>query len=82
MITCRELVDFLIDYVEGTLPPDEKAAFEEHLSVCPACQHYVMSYKTTIALSRVAFRNPDDEVPPEVPADLVKAIMAVRPPKK
>lgn len=78
MITCRELIDFLADYVDDTLPPDERGVFEEHLSICPDCQNYVASYECTIALERAAMSQPDDEVPPEVPAELVKAILAAR----
>ncbi len=79
MITCRELIDFLADYVDDTLPPTERRVFEEHLSVCPDCQNYVASYKWTIALERAAMSRPDDEVPPEVPSDLVQAILAAWP---
>ena len=31
---------------------------------------------------RIALSRPDDEVPPEVPADLVRAILAARPKTK
>lgn len=82
MITCRELIDFLADYVDDVLPPNERRVFEDHLSVCPDCQNYVVSYKRTIALERVALSRPDDEVPPEVPSDLVRAILAARPRSK
>jgi anti-sigma factor RsiW len=78
MITCRELIDFLADYADDTLPAAERAVFEEHLSVCPDCQNYVASYQRTIALEKVALARPDDEVPPEVPEELVRAILAAR----
>ena len=78
MITCRELIDFLADYVDDTLPKPERAVFEEHLAICADCQNYVESYKRTILLERVALSRPDDEVPPEVPKDLVRAILAAR----
>lgn len=81
MITCRELIDFLADYVDDMLPQRERAVFEKHLAVCVDCQNYVESYKRTIALEKAALSRPDDEVPPQVPADLVRAILAARPKK-
>jgi hypothetical protein len=34
-ITCREFIDFLVDYLAGELPPASQAEFEFHLSDCP-----------------------------------------------
>jgi anti-sigma factor RsiW len=78
MITCRELIDFLSDYLDGDLPLPERAAFEEHMRVCPECRSYVESFKQTIELGRAALRRLDDEAPPEVPQSLVNAILAAR----
>ena len=78
MITCRELIDFLADYVDDMLPPRERSVFEEHLAVCADCQNYVESYRRTIKLEKLALSRPDDEVPAEVPKDLVRAILAAR----
>lgn len=78
MMTCRELIDFLHDFVENALPPEERRAFEKHLSICPDCQNYVASYKLTIELERAAMSRSDDEALPEIPHDLVRAILASR----
>lgn len=40
-IACIELVELLTDYLEGALPPDEVAAVEAHLALCPHCQVYL-----------------------------------------
>ena len=78
MITCRELIDFLSDYLENELPAGERAAFDEHLAVCPECRQYVESYRMTIDLGRKAFARPDDEPPPQVPPALIQAILEAR----
>ena len=78
MITCRELYDFILDYLGGGLAPPEKAKFEEHLSVCPSCVAYLESYKRTVALGKGAYERNGDPVPPGVPEELVRAILDSR----
>lgn len=74
MKTCREILDFLDDYVSGQLSAGERAEFERHLTACPPCVDYVKSYEQTIRLGKYACTEPC-ETPPE---DLIKAILAAR----
>lgn len=78
MITCREFVEFLMDYLEGSLPGDQVASFEFHLSECLACVNYMKTYQQAIRMGKMAFAEPDSFVPAEVPEDLVKAILEAR----
>jgi anti-sigma factor RsiW len=78
MMTCRELIAFLMAYLDGELPAASRVRFDEHLAVCPACVAYLKTYRQTIALGKEAFRDPG-AVPDEVPEDLVRAILASRP---
>jgi len=80
MITCKELVDFLMDYVENDLPPEQRAEFERHLAVCPRppCVAYLESYRETIALGRAAMTSPGPQASEAVPEELVQAILAAR----
>lgn len=77
-MTCRELVEFLAEYLSGTLPPDQHAAFDTHLESCPECVAYLKSYQETVKLGKEAFRRPDAAVPDAVPDELVRAILAAR----
>lgn len=78
-MTCREVADFLADYLSNALAADVRAQFEHHLSVCPNCQAYLATYRVTIELGRQAFATPDADAQTEVPDDLVRAILnAVR----
>jgi anti-sigma factor RsiW len=78
-MTCREVADFLADYLSSALTADVRAQFEQHLSVCPNCQAYLATYRVTIELGRRAFATPDADAQTEVPDDLVRAILnAVR----
>jgi anti-sigma factor RsiW len=79
-MTCRELADFLSDYLAGGLTPEIRAAFERHLTRCPACVNYLSAYRATVELNRQAFATPEAEAEAaaDVPEDLVKAILAAR----
>lgn len=74
-MTCRELVDFLMAYLDGDLPAAQRQLFEEHLIECAHCVAYVRSYRDSVALAKACA---DEPVPSEVPAELVAAITAAR----
>jgi anti-sigma factor RsiW len=76
-LSCRELIEFLAAYLDGELAPAERTAFEIHLSVCPYCVDYLATYRETIRLGKQALVGASD-VPVEVPAELVDAILAAR----
>jgi anti-sigma factor RsiW len=76
-LTCRELIDFLDDYVEGALPAAQRALFDDHLGRCAACVRYLRGYQGTlraVALSHGAAA----AAPPDVPEELLTAILAAR----
>jgi len=72
-ITCRQLIDFLGDYVEGELPPPDRHELERHLAVCPSCLAYLDSYVMTRQLGRAALR--DEAGAAQVPEELVRRIL-------
>ena len=51
-LTCREIVELLTDYLERTLPPDERARVDEHLATCAGCTAYLEQLRTTIGVLR------------------------------
>jgi anti-sigma factor RsiW len=79
-MTCRELADFLADYLSDDLSAETRTQFEQHLSRCPNCRQYLADYRATIELGRRAFTDEDAGVPAEVPDGLVKAILDARKP--
>ena len=76
-MTCRELIDFLMDYTDGKLDPAVKAEFDRHLSVCASCVAYLESYRRTVTLARDSMAT-DNPVPSDVPKGLVNAILEAR----
>jgi predicted anti-sigma-YlaC factor YlaD len=76
VLTCREFVEFLDDYLEGLLEEHVVAHFHEHLSQCPSCVAYARTYQDTVRLASKAFG--DGSPVAGVPEDLVQAILAAR----
>ncbi|HSB60524.1 MAG TPA: zf-HC2 domain-containing protein [Vicinamibacteria bacterium] len=72
-MTCRELVEFLADYLEGDLAPGSAAAFERHLGECPASRSYLASYRTAVLLGKGC---QEDGSGSELPEELVAAILS------
>jgi anti-sigma factor RsiW len=49
-LTCREVVELVNDYLEGAMPPAERARFERHLDDCPHCVTYLEQVRVTVGL--------------------------------
>jgi anti-sigma factor RsiW len=50
-MTCKELVELVTEYLEGTLPAEVRARMEKHLSGCDGCTHYLEQMRETIRLT-------------------------------
>ncbi len=50
-LTCKEVVELISDYIEGTLPEHTRRQLEEHLAGCDGCTHYVEQMRETIRLT-------------------------------
>jgi anti-sigma factor RsiW len=49
-LSCKELVELVTDYLEGTLDEATRARFEEHIAGCDGCTEYVAQMEETIRL--------------------------------
>ena len=47
-MSCKELVELITEYLEGSLPPEDKARFEQHLAFCDWCRTYLEQMRLTI----------------------------------
>jgi predicted anti-sigma-YlaC factor YlaD len=75
-MTCRELTDFLDDYLELRLPGERQAKFERHLSICNDCKTYLGLYRRAVELAKRAYAGDRDEG--SVHQDLVRRILDAR----
>jgi anti-sigma factor RsiW len=69
----------MLDYIAGQLPAESAALFERHLARCPNCPRFFEQYRLTIEAGKSAFESLDEQVPSNVPEDLIEAILAVKP---
>ena len=51
-LSCQELVELVTDYLEGSLSPEERARFDEHLGVCEGCRRYLAQIEATVRVDR------------------------------
>lgn len=76
-MTCREAIEFLMEYLDGELPTEVRAEFDRHLAVCTSCVAYLETYRATVQLEKAAFCEGETAMPP-LPEELVQAILAAR----
>ncbi|MFI5091165.1 MAG: anti-sigma factor family protein [Terriglobales bacterium] len=67
---CREMVELMTDYLEGTLSPADRARFEEHIAGCDGCTAYLEQLRAT---RKVLGKLADEPIPEPVKAELLKA---------
>jgi anti-sigma factor RsiW len=75
MMTCRELVELLLDFLDGELPDERRRRLEAHLALCQPCLTYLETYKVTIQMTR---RLPEVPPPPELLERLKAALREER----
>jgi len=52
MLSCRQFVEVVTDYLDSSLDVDVRRDTLEHLSTCPQCQLYLSQIQTVIRLLR------------------------------
>jgi anti-sigma factor RsiW len=94
--TCKEICEFLCDYLEGDLSESKRTNFAAHLKACPPCAEYLHQYEATIKLARKCCCPEAEKVAQQVAAsggvqampkgwdpaacDQIKAALASKPP--
>ena len=67
---CTSGVDVMMEYLEGALSTEDRAAVDAHVQVCPRCVAFVASYRETPRIIR-------DATTIEMPDDLETSLLAV-----
>ncbi len=66
---CKELVELVTEYLEGTLPEPERARFEAHLGTCLGCRNYLKQMEQTIhTLGKLT----EETLPPQSKVELLQ----------
>lgn len=48
MLTCREVIALVTDYLDGALPPADVERFERHINDCDGCDGFVDQIRMTV----------------------------------
>jgi anti-sigma factor RsiW len=70
VMTCRDFVMLVTDYLEDELPAEERDRFEEHLALCEGCVDHVDHLRRTI---EVTGQLTEDQLPSDVVDELLDA---------
>jgi anti-sigma factor RsiW len=74
-MVCKELVEVITEYLEGTMPAQDRARFERHLAECDGCQAYLDQMRETIAALGSL---PAESISPEMERRLLDAFRGWR----
>jgi anti-sigma factor RsiW len=75
MLTCREMVELVTDYLEGRLDDADRQRFEVHIAECDACTLYIEQMRMTItALGHI----PAESISQEAEEELLAAFRTWR----
>jgi anti-sigma factor RsiW len=74
-LSCRELVELVTDYLEGSLSEDEQERFEQHIEICAGCKIYLEQMRQTIELLG---HLPEERVSPDAQRALLEAFRGWR----
>ncbi len=70
MLTCKELVELVTDYLEGRMSLGDRLRFDMHVLMCRSCRAFVRQLKQTV---RALGHLPADPVPKEMEQELLSA---------
>lgn len=73
-VTCRQFVELITDYFDGTLATRTLSQVEEHLVMCDWCTTYLEQMETTIS----ALGDLHDPSAPEPPEAVLSVLLARR----
>lgn len=69
-MNCRQVVELMTDYLEGTLSAADRARFEEHIAGCDGCRAYLAQMRAT---RRIIGRLAEEPIPEPVERELLEA---------
>jgi predicted anti-sigma-YlaC factor YlaD len=68
-LTCKEFVEIVTEYLEGSMSPEERDRFENHFRSCQGCQTYLEQMRQTI---KMVGKLSEDHLSPEAQNTLLK----------
>jgi len=72
-MTCKDFVEMVTDYLEGTMPLHKRIRFHFHLGMCLGCRIYLQQMRQSI---RTLGRLPQEPIPPAIREELLRRFRA------
>jgi anti-sigma factor RsiW len=72
-LSCQELVELVTEYLEGTLPAQERTRFDDHIAICPGCSNYLNQMRQTIQMVGAL---KEETIPDDAKEELLQAFRA------
>jgi len=77
---CRNIQEYIEDYLEGRLSAEERAEMEEHLNCCPECQQELQSWQALFqGLTSLSHTTQKEQPSPDFTAKLMQKIAQQEP---
>jgi anti-sigma factor RsiW len=70
-MNCRQVVELMTEYLEGTLPAADRQRFEQHLAGCDGCTRYLEQLR--VSLKVMGRLGQPQAVPEDVERELLRA---------
>ena len=70
MLSCREVVQLVTEYLEDTMAPETRLRFERHIAICPPCRGFLGQMRETL---RVSGKLTEESLSPEARETLLEA---------
>jgi len=75
---CREVIEGLAEYLDGSLGKKQQTVLENHLAQCPQCRQYLESYQQCLELGKSCMECQESVLPGFFPEKLVSSILTAR----
>ncbi|MDX2131269.1 MAG: zf-HC2 domain-containing protein [Planctomycetota bacterium] len=73
-LSCKDCVEFLLDYLDGQLPAEQRFTFESHIAFCGDCEVFLANYRKAVELTSGCARG-GAGAPGKIPEHMVDAIV-------
>ncbi len=81
ILTCAEVDQFIVDYLDRKLSSWQRFKFRFHIMFCSKCRAFLDGYIKTVAIEKRSAVSANRPASDEAPEDLIRAILAARPKK-
>ena len=81
ILTCEELDQFIVDYLDRKLSRWQRSKFRFHLLFCGKCRAFLHGYAKTVEIEKRTAISTNRSSIEEPPEELIRAILAARPRK-